>query len=456
MKRPNILCIFSDQQRYNTLGCTGNAIIQTANLDRLAQEGVCFEQAFSSCPICSPYRAQVLTGRYAHANGVVDNEYRLSDHETMAQVLKAEGYETAYVGKWHLGYGPYPEDKRYGFDYMAAYDCQHSYYNTTYYENMEGPKAIDGWAPSGETNLALRFLKQHQERDEDIPFFLILSWGPPHWPYDQYPTEFNKYNPQEIDLPLNVPEQMSDFARHEIANYYGNISALDNEMGQILSWLDDHDLAENTILCYSSDHGDHLSSHGYGKPMDMWLHHTMRASKATPYEESIHIPFLLRYPERVAAEQRTDILFSGVDVMPTVLGLAGVSIPTGVQGQDLSHVLLDRNGPQPDSVYLQILGQGWPHRGKWVGYWRGIRTHRWVYARWYGSEDVILFDRVNDPFEMDNLAGRSEFSDVQNSMEDRLRLWMRDTGDPFDSGDRDPSTGMLCLDQEFIDERWVI
>jgi len=456
MKRPNILFVFSDQQRFNTMGCTGNALIQTPNFDRLAQDGVCFEQAFSACPICSPYRAQVLTGRYSHANGVVDNEYRLFDGQTLAHALKEAGYKTAYVGKWHLGYGPYPEEKRYGFDYMAAYDCQHNYYSTTYYENTHGPYAIDGWAPSGETDLALRFLQEHQESGEDTPFLLMLSWGPPHWPYDEYPAEFQKYEAHEVDLPPNVPEQLADFAQREIADYYGNISALDCEMGRILSWLDDNNLAEDTILCYSSDHGDHLSSHGYGKPMDMWLHHTKRASKATPYEESIHIPFLLRYPEHVAAGQRTDILFNSVDVMPTLLSLAGVSIPAGVQGQDLSHAVLGQIGTEPDSVYLQILGQGWPHRGDWVGFWRGIRTRRWVYARWHGTGEVILFDRENDPYEMDNLAGKPAFTAVQASMENRLRQWIADTGDPFDSGERHSDTGMLCLDQEFVDKRWVL
>lgn len=134
MTQPNIIFIFSDQQRYNTMGCTGNAVIRTPAFDRLAAEGVLFRQAFSSCPICSPYRAQILTGCYSHKNGVLDNEYQLfEDQTTLAQALKASGYRTGYVGKWHLGYGPYTPEKRYGFDYMAAYDCQHHYFDVAYW-----------------------------------------------------------------------------------------------------------------------------------------------------------------------------------------------------------------------------------------------------------------------------------------------------------------------------------
>ena len=247
---------------------------------------------------------------------------------------------------------------------------------------------------------------------------------------------------------------MAAFARREIADYYGNISALDYEMGRLLSWLKDNGLDQNTLLCYSSDHGDHLSSHGYGKPMDRWLHHTQRASKATPYEESIHIPFLLRYPARIAAGQRTDVLFSSVDVMPTLLSLAGVDVPTGVQGVDLSHAALGQQGPVPDSVYLQILGPGWPHRGDWVGCWRGVRIQRWVYARWHGDGGVRLYDRETDPYEMDNLAGQPAFAGIQATLEARLQAWITSTGDPFDTGERDPETGMLQLGQRFTHAKW--
>jgi arylsulfatase A-like enzyme len=146
-------------------------------------------------------------------------------------------------------------------------------------------------------------------------------------------------------------------------------------------------------------------------------------------------------------------MFSSVDIMPTLLGLAGVPLVDGLQGTDLSHTVLGEEGPEPDSVYLQILGPGWPNRGDWVGFWRGVRTQRWVYARWFASNDIWLFDRDTDPYEMKNLAGIPEYAEVQSQMEQRLQEWMKKTADPFETGKRDPTTGMLELGQRFTDDR---
>jgi arylsulfatase A-like enzyme len=456
--RPNIVFVFADQLRYSAVSCCGNTVVQTPHLDALAAEGVCLDNAFSSCPICSPYRGQVLTGKYSHTNGCVDNEYELAPgQETLPCVLGRAGYRTAFVGKYHLGYGPYSEVKRHGFDTLAAYNCNHHHNEIAYHVDEAGPFPLDTWGPTGETDLAIGIIDGYLRDPREDPFCLVMSWGPPHWSghdYDDYPIEFDIYEPGGIDVPPNVPRQMEAFARQEIAHYYGNITGLDHEVGRIMAFLEQTGLAENTILCFSSDHGDHLSSHGYGKPFDDWLHHSKRASKATPYEESIHIPFVLRYPPRVAPGQRSQTMFSSVDVMPTLLGLAGVGVPDEIQGHDLSHTMLGEQGIEPDSVYLQILGPGWPHRGPWVGFWRGLRTPRWTYARWFGSEDVWLFDRENDPYEMRNLAGDPAHADVQVQMERRLRQWMLDTGDPFETGDRDPRTGILDLGQTFTHEKW--
>ncbi|MEE8399977.1 MAG: sulfatase [Desulfobacterales bacterium] len=458
MSHPNIVFVFSDQQRYSSLGCCGNDVVNTPHLDALGADGIVFDNAFSSCPICAPYRGQIMTGRYSHANGCIDNEYRLfPGQDTLPSVLGSAGYSTAFVGKWHLGWGPYPAEKRHGFDYMAANNCNHKHYGMDYFENETGPFPIETWGPTGQTDTAFQFIENHLQESAERPFCLLMSWSPPHWSsgYGDYPDRFNVYDPETVDLPPNVPKQMEAFAREELAHYYGNVTGLDHEMGRITAFLKENGLEENTIVCYSSDHGDHLSSHGYGKPFDSWLHHSKRASKATPYEESIHIPFLLRYPADVLPGQRTQTMFSSVDVMPTLLGLAGVDLPGGIQGTDLSHAALGKDGPEPDSVYLQILGPGWPHRGDWVGFWRGVRTPRWVYARWFGSGKIRLFDRDNDPHEMRNLAGDPEYAEIQEQMEQRLRQWIEETNDPFDTGERDPETGILLLGQEFVHEYYT-
>lgn len=457
-RKPNIVFVFADQLRYSALGSSGNKIVRTPNFDRMASQGMVFENAFSGHPLCSPYRAQILTGKYGFANGVPDNEYLLWDNQvTLAQALKAAGYQTAYIGKWHLGGGPYTEDKRHGFDYMFAFNCLNRHYGATYHRNEAGPIKVNNFAPEGETDEAVQFIENHMKASSDSPFAVVMSWEPPHWPYGQYPKEFDIYDPAKVDLPANVPVQMADFARREIAQYYGNVSALDAQMGRLLGALDKLGIADNTILCFSSDHGDHLSSHGYGKPMDKWMPPTMRASKSTPYEESVHIPLIMRYPRRVKAGQRTRAMFGSVDVMPTLLGLCGVAIPEGVQGRNLSHVATGEDGtPPPDSVYLMNMGTGWPDRERWVGCWRGVRTDRWVYARWHDVRDhePVLFDRKNDPHEMKNLAEDTEFAKVRQEMETRLRTWMVETGDPFDKGRRESRKGMLEMDFT-LQRRWV-
>ncbi|MBN2313579.1 MAG: sulfatase [Sedimentisphaerales bacterium] len=457
-RRPNILFVFADQLRYSAMGSSGNRVVRTPHFDRLASQGLVFENALSSHPLCSPYRAQILTGKYGFANGVPDNEYLLWDNQvTLPRALKAAGYFTAYVGKWHLGKGPYTKEKRHGFDYMFSFNCLNRHYGATYHENEAGPVTIEKFAPEGETDRTIQLMEDHINKRGHSPFAIVLSWEPPHWPYDKYPEQYDIYDPAQIDLHPNVPRQMAEFARREIAQYYGNVTAIDAQMGRLMDTLDRLGIAEDTIVCFSSDHGDHLSSHGYGKPMDRWMHPTKRASKSTPFDEAVHIPFIMRYPRKVNAGRRTRVMFSSVDVMPTLLSLCGIEIPDGVQGHSLAHIVTGQDGPKPpDSVYLMNMGNGWPNRERWVGCWRGVRTDRWVYARWYRAEDhePVLFDRQNDPYERKNLAGNPKFAGIQQEMEARLKRWMAETGDPFETGRREPKRGML--DMKFtLQPQWL-
>ena len=455
----NILFVFSDQQRYSALGANGNQVVQTPNLDGMAAEGMVCDNMFSNHPLCSPFRAILLTGRYGWQNGVIDNEYEpFRDIPTLPGVLGSAGYHTGHIGIWHLGVGPYPAEDRYGLDYMGVVDgIGGNYFNQRYFENEQGPTRQDGWCPVVETDFAIRFLEKHKAEREDDPFALFVSWRPPHWAYTQYPDEYGLYDPADVDLPGNVPAQMADFARGEIADYYGCCTGLDAQMGRLLDALDRLGLADDTIVCYSSDHGDHLSSHGYGKPKDSWMHPSMRASKATPYEESAHIPFLVRWPGGTDPGSRSSAFMGAIDIVPSLLGACDVALPDGLQGRDVSGVWRGEAVPDDteltpgasDSVFLMNMGNGWPNRPEWVGRWRGVRTERYTYARWFENERrPWLFDRQEDPLEMRNIVDAPEARGAVEEMETRLHRWMEGTRDPFEYGKRGPR-GLIDVGQRW-------
>lgn len=460
----NLLFVFSDQQRYSALGANGNPVVQTPAIDGLAANGMACDNYFSNHPLCSPYRAILLTGRYGWRNGVIDNEYEpRRDIPTLPGVLRDNGYHTGHVGTWHLGVGPYPEEDRYGLDYLAAVQLGGGYFDCSYYENEEGPAVHEGWGPTAETEMAIRFMERHTDERPGDPFALFLSLRPPHWPYPQVPDEHKVYDPATVDLPGNVPLQMADFARREIADYYACCTGLDVEMRRILDALDRLGLSDDTIVCYTSDHGDHLSSHGYGKPGDSWLHHSMRASKSTPYEESAHVPFVIRWPGATPSGSRSDAFIGSIDLVPSLLGACGIPQPEGLQGRDVSSVWQGCDAPEDpghavggrESVYLMNMGNGWPNRYGWVGRWRAVRTERYTYARWYENErGPWLFDRQEDPQEMTNLAESGESTSVIEEMEGRLHRWMESTGDPFEYGKRGPR-GFIDVGQRWADpEKW--
>lgn len=481
MPQPNIVFVFADQLRYDSLGCNGNPIVQTPNIDALAREGTCFDQAYSATPICSPYRAQLLTGNFAHANGVMCNEYRLfDDQRTLPQVLGENKYRTAYVGKWHLGFGPFYPHRRYGFDDMYAYNCSHNYYNISYWHNEEGPFPFVEYAPYGETQLAIDYLRQHAAlpegsakegagdgasdgagREDREPVCLLLSWGPPHWNglnktrrYGDYPQEFNIYDPEEITLSSNVPPPLEPYARRELADYYGMVSSLDECMGRLLEAIDEMGIAENTIVCFSSDHGDFVGSHGYLTPNDEWLPEERRLSKGSPYTEACKIPLLVRWPGNVPSHRRSECLFNSVDVMPTLLSLCGVE-PHEMHGSDLSHAVLGKTGSDPESIFLEILGPGFPPRPGHRVLWRAVRTHRYIYARWkYPEGRRMLIDMEEDPEEMKNLISSPEHASTAAELDALLTDWMEKTNDPFDTGKRLPVTQMLDIGQAFTTTDW--
>jgi arylsulfatase A-like enzyme len=234
---PNILFVFADQWRADALGYAGDPNVKTPNLDRLADQAVNFTHAVSACPVCCPYRATMMTGGRPLSHGVFLNDVQLPSEEvTIAEVLAGRGYRTAYIGKWHLdGHGRssyIPPERRQGFEYFKALECTHNYNRSYYYQDDDPTKREwQGYDTEAQTADAIRYLRRHAAGGR--PFLLMLSWGPPHNPYQTAPERFRAmYRPEEIRLRPNVPPKQADVARRELAGYYAHCTALDECVGK--------------------------------------------------------------------------------------------------------------------------------------------------------------------------------------------------------------------------------
>ena len=460
--KKNILFIFADQLRYDSVAVNGNRYVRTPNLDAFAKDSTSFDNAYSNCPLCSPFRGQLLSGLYSHQNGVICNEYALNDtKDILPRILKREGYYSAYIGKWHLGYGPYTEDKRYGFDDMLAYNCIHNYYSVAYWHNEDGPYEMKEFSPTKETDLAMQIL---DKRDADKPFALVLSWGVPHssWGDDTiinneqrlfglYPQQYNMYNPAEMPVPESVPHALRPHIKQDYADYYGMITAMDVEFGRIIQYLNDKDLYDDTLIVFSSDHGDHMGAHGYGHPDDSWLPPNMRAAKGTPYDESTHIPLIIKDGGTRNEGRRNKGFICSIDFMPTILGMCDIEGPV-CQGSDYSEAIQSKKDVPNDTEYLQNLATGWPNRTEWVGFWRGITTERYTYARtktkWLDGETRLLIDKKRDRFERVNYINDPAYKEIAADLEAKLLEKIAEYKDPFDSGERIAGLGILKLKQK--------
>jgi len=446
-RQPNIVYIFADQMRKHALGCYGNTIVPTPNFDAMGTAGAVFDNAISTWPVCSPYRAMLLTGRHPMANGTVSNDAGLrNDLPTIAKVVKAQGYATGYIGKWHLEWKrtPFvPPERRQGFDYWAVNNCTHRYMNHFYCTDTPEEIRFKGYEPLIQTDLAVDYIRQNRDR----PFCLFLSWGTPHDPYNLVPGEYKGRIPlDKIELRENVTEravvdhllardkpskQLQARRKQRRANidnnerlrrqclqgYYAHTAALDDCIGRIRTTLRKTGLADNTILVFSSDHGDMLGSH-------------RMALKQMPFEESINVPFIVEYPRAVPADQRSQALITPIDIMPTLLPLAGLQCPK-VDGKDLSNAARGVASDQRDAVLLmKLVPGGGPYTINAITPWRGVRTHRYTYAHLLEHGPWLLYDNQEDPYQLNNLINQPEYADLQAKLEQRMRELMAEAGDP--------------------------
>jgi len=427
MSKPNLVFIFADQWRLNALGYAGTPEVRTPHLDCLAGQSVNLVNAVSGWPVCAPYRASLLTGQYPLTHGVFVNDVPIGSNAVgLGQAFADGGYDTAYIGKWHVdgrGRSAYiPPERRLGFDYWKVLECTHDYQHSFYYAHDSDIKQQwNGYDAMAQTRDAQEYIRQH---DSSHPFMLVLSWGPPHDPYPTAPAEYAAlYDPQKLTLPPNVPPQMEAQARQWLAGYYAHCTALDQCVGDLVATLDENGLAENTLFIFTSDHGDMLGSQG--------VHHKQR-----PWDESIRVPFLLRYPAQFGVSRRdVPVLINSIDIMPTLLGLCDLPIPATVQGRDFSAALEGACDPSGGAALLacfQPFGQY--SRQKGGREFRGVRTARYSYVRdlcgpW------LLYDNKTDPFQQCNLVNQPEYAAIQRHLEDELNRKLREQHDTFECGE---------------------
>lgn len=422
-KKPNVIYVFGDQWRQQATGYAGDPNVKTPNIDSLANQSVNFVNAQAGCPVCTPSRASMLTGQQPLTHGLFVNDVPLYPKgKTIAESFSSAGYDTAYIGKWHVGgkgRSDYiPPERRLGFDYWKVLECTHDYNESPYYAGDSDEKLYwEGYDAIAQTKDANAYIENH---GKEKPFYLVLSWGGPHSPYNTAPEEFRKmYDPEKIILRENVPEEKASQAQKWLAGYYAHCSTLDKCLGDLLDTVKKSDLEENTIIVFTSDHGDMLGSRG-------------EQNKQRPYDESIRIPFLLKDP-RLANEclKETKAIIDMPDVMPTLLGLCDIEIPSSVEGHDFSNHI---NGGQDPTDGAALIMSLQPF-GQWTvamggREYRGLRTKQYTYVRDLNGP-WLLYDNINDPYQLNNLINNEESKPIQNELEEWLQRKLDRAEDKF-------------------------
>lgn len=502
-RRPNIIFILSDDHAYQAIGAYGNKIAKTPNIDRIAREGALFKQAIVTNSICGPSRATFLTGKYSHKNGYPMNEQKFNtDQVLFPGLLQAGGYQTAWLGKWHLGSLPK------GFDYYNILNGQGQYYNPDFISSARDTVQLEGYVTNIITDLATRWL---DKRDTSRPFFLVVGekathreWFPdipdlgayddvtfplPSTFYDNYesrlaaadqdmtigqtmrlkedlkihadydsdedririekeavikqrfgntkPTAqqeknidnflrkglFRRFNPEqkrafsayynkvsaEFDAKQLKGKALVEwkFQRY-MKDYLSTANSMDRNIGRILTYLDQNGLADNTVVIYASDNGFYLGEHG-------WF------DKRFIYEESLHVPLVVRYPKVVKPGTIINKMVLNNDWGPTVLDIAGIATPAEMQGRSFLPLLKNASAVKNwrKDVYYHYYEFPEPHH---VHPHFGIRSDRYTLVRFYGKiNSWELFDLQKDPSQLHNLYGTKDAGTVTADLKVRLK-----------------------------------
>lgn len=435
LQRPNIVFVLVDQWRAQALGYRGDPNAHTPAIDALAKESFDFTHAVSGFPVCSPYRASLMTGQYAVRHGLVVNDVELRPQgSTLGESFQKAGYSTGYIGKWHIYGSPegklerrlsfVPAASRFGFATWQGCECTHNYNKSLYYAGSDPvARYWDGYDAVAQTRAACAFVREKAQKSD--PYFLLLSLGPPHDPYGTAPDRFAAmYQDRKITLRENVPETLADTATKNLRGYYAHIAALDECVAELRQAVADSGSGEDTIFVFASDHGDMLQSQG--------THH-----KQQPWDESLRVPFLVHYPRVLGRKRRESATpIDAPDVMPTLLGLCRLPVPESVQGVDHSPLIRGSKKDEAEPAALLNLPASFSVvRSLGIAEYRGIRTPRYTYVRSIEGP-WLLYDNKVDPFQKRNLVGQERQRDLQARMDRRLETMLKRVGDEFLPGAR--------------------
>jgi arylsulfatase A-like enzyme len=444
--KPNILFIMSDDHAAHAMSCYGGGVNQTPNLDRIAKEGMRLTNCFCTNSICTPSRAAILTGKYPHVNGAITFNPPDPAHATFPQILRKEGYYTAMVGKWHLDAEPV------GFDYWSVLPDQGKYFDPDFME-MGRHTVKKGYVTDIITDMTLDLLRN---RPQDKPFCLLCHHKAPHdnWQTDdkhahlfedeeipEPSTLFDDYSTRAKAITASTQVIGSDVPGHTryeketghisdpverrkaqyqiyMKSYLRCVASIDDNVGRVLNFLDESGLAQNTIVVYTSDQGFFLGEHG-------WY------DKRFMYEESLRMPFVVRYPEAIQPGTCCNDLVLNIDFAPTFLESAGIPAPEDMQGSSIMPLLEGAETPDwRQSMYYRYYYSHFNTPAHW-----GIRTREHKLIHYHDSEEWELYDLENDPMEMVNLYGNEECRSLVHSLKTEL-IRLREEFDDHDTAEQ--------------------
>ena len=445
MTKPNLIYIFCDQFRRQAVGYMGEDPVVTPHLDKFAREGIVFNQAISNYPVCSPYRGMLLTGLYPHKNHIFTNCHSESalqgcylheDQVCLSDILGKNGYELGYIGKWHLdaptqeqsyytegkrkdgliwdAYTP-PGKRRHGFSFWYSYGCADNHMNPHYWINdakIEERLDVCEWSVAHETQVAIEYIKNHEK-----PFALFISFNPPHTDFSSFPQKYLNYykGKTEKDLLVRANVKNCSQAVKHVKNYFATITGIDEHFGRIMQAIQEKGIEDNTIIIFTSDHGEMMGSQG--------LMH-----KKIWYEEAVGVPFIVRWLGQFK-HQDVDAQISTIDIMPTILGLVGLEavIPKECVGYNFAPSMYNgRYTEAPDStLYFCNDKQA-------KGYGRGIRDKRYTFilSEVDGKQQCSFYDRKEDPYQMHN--GIKNNRELAQIYLEKLKHRLQEIEDPFE------------------------